>query len=1292
MVGRDHELARLEGALLAAVRGESRLALITGDAGAGKSRLAAEVMRHAHTMRLLTLRGECSESDVSLPYLPLVEAVGPHIADETVRAHVVATLGDEIAPLTRILPQLRAGEAFDATGTSLDRLRLFESVAALLRVLSSSAGGLVLLIEDMHWLDRATQELLEHLVRRLQNAGTLLLLTLRESDITRDHPLRPPVQRWERSGADVIRLQPLSIDDVAGMASAIFDAAETPRAFARMLRDRTDGLPFAVEELLRQAVEQGDMAAPGAEGWEAATLTELPPPRSLTDGILARSARLDAQQLTVLRSAAVLGRSFDFAALQEMVSLPAETVIDTLEVCLEMHLIEEDRTRDDGYRFRHILVRDAIYNDVMVSRRRQMHSRAADALRSTRPDDPADLAHHLIAAGRTADAAVACADAASLALRRLAPGEAADLFAQALSYTADPRERARLECCLGEAFHAAGDVIPAQEHLEAGVAALDDLGEAQLAAHHRLVLGRCRWLRSQYSDSLREFELARAALEQAGPSEDLALAYIRLSGLRAFELEAEEAERLAQRAVVVADEAGSVEQRIAATDWHGLAMCLAGNLDAGLAELDRSRADARARMLYPTESRVLIHELSVLETYGRVIALPPLLERLQSLPEDPWIRVMLPYYQGWMALWSARLVEAAREAERCAELATGFGMQGQAGWGRAVLCLVATELGDLDAATELLPSRDRPLQRQETLEQGWVTLRHQLATGATDDAARLATELSGDPWALAGTVLTDTIAEALVAGGRPGDAGRLLDAIAGHPRAALHRGHMLRARGRVALATGDGRAAAEHLSEAGEAYGAAGYRLELMRTRSLLGEALAAAGDTEAARRTLELGLRDARSVGAVLIARACEAAARRAGVEVDDSTAAGRLTLAAAMGAAAPAPAGDIEPLGTREVTVLVADVRSRTGDGSAQSIQAMEALRRWASLAVQQHHGVVDEFAGEVVMATFNASGRQPDHARHALEAALELVRTSVRLDRAVAAGIATGVATIGRLRQSERITAVGDSPNLAARLHAEAAGGEIVMSEATYEALGDVPPGLGEPQPFSVAVAGAAAPAQALRLGILPVAGRAQPRATATATRPAEGGRLELEGEFWSLSYAGKVIRLKDGKGVRDLARLLASPGTEIAAVDLASVATPVPGGRTRGATADLDLGVEGDAGEVLDERARAEYRQRLIDLEAELAEAEDANDPERASRVRQERDFLIDELGAAVGLMGRSRRALDPAERARKAVTWRLRDTIGRIEAAHPELGRHLQRSVRTGAFCVYDPATPTRWLT
>jgi hypothetical protein len=182
---------------------------------------------------------------------------------------------------------------------------------------------------------------------------------------------------------------------------------------------------------------------------------------------------------------------------------------------------------------------------------------------------------------------------------------------------------------------------------------------------------------------------------------------------------------------------------------------------------------------------------------------------------------------------------------------------------------------------------------------------------------------------------------------------------------------------------------------------------------------------------------------------------------------------------------------------------------------------------------------------------------------------------------------------------------------------------------------------------------------------------------------------EGEFWSLTYEGVVARLRDSKGLRDIARLLGTPGREVAAVDLAG-GELVDIARRAATVGDLGLSVEGDAGEALDAEARAQYRVRLSDLEEEISEADADNDPEKASRAREEREFLLAELGAAVGLGGRARRVFDPAERARKAVTGRIRDAISHIETAHPQLGRHLRRSVRTGSFCVYDPPEATDW--
>lgn len=184
---------------------------------------------------------------------------------------------------------------------------------------------------------------------------------------------------------------------------------------------------------------------------------------------------------------------------------------------------------------------------------------------------------------------------------------------------------------------------------------------------------------------------------------------------------------------------------------------------------------------------------------------------------------------------------------------------------------------------------------------------------------------------------------------------------------------------------------------------------------------------------------------------------------------------------------------------------------------------------------------------------------------------------------------------------------------------------------------------------------------------------------------GNVFRREGEFWRLVHAGREVRLRDSKGMRDLGRLLAEPGRPFPAVDLAAGA-----GTVLHDHAEEGLHAPGDLGEVVDAQARAAYRRRLAELEEEIDDADRAADIGRSARASAEKDALVAQLAAAYGLAGRPRRAGDPAERARQAVTARVRDALGRVETAHPDLGRHLRRSVRTGRICVYEPDSPITW--
>jgi hypothetical protein len=181
-------------------------------------------------------------------------------------------------------------------------------------------------------------------------------------------------------------------------------------------------------------------------------------------------------------------------------------------------------------------------------------------------------------------------------------------------------------------------------------------------------------------------------------------------------------------------------------------------------------------------------------------------------------------------------------------------------------------------------------------------------------------------------------------------------------------------------------------------------------------------------------------------------------------------------------------------------------------------------------------------------------------------------------------------------------------------------------------------------------------------------------ADAASTDRAARFHRDRDTWLLRWEQEQLTVRDVKGLRDLAHLLARPGIEVHVSELVG----------------SDTAAYGDTGEVLDRTAREAYRRRLGDLDADLLEAESNNDLGRAERVRIERDFLVAELSAAVGLGGRIRRSGDNTERARKAVAGRIKQVIDRIAGEAPALGRHLRNSVKTGTYCSYRPERPVDW--
>jgi hypothetical protein len=185
---------------------------------------------------------------------------------------------------------------------------------------------------------------------------------------------------------------------------------------------------------------------------------------------------------------------------------------------------------------------------------------------------------------------------------------------------------------------------------------------------------------------------------------------------------------------------------------------------------------------------------------------------------------------------------------------------------------------------------------------------------------------------------------------------------------------------------------------------------------------------------------------------------------------------------------------------------------------------------------------------------------------------------------------------------------------------------------------------------------------------------------------------EGDYWSLEFDGRTVRVRDLKGMHYLARLLAHPGREFHALDLVAAESVGVTRSESSLTAEVPRTALGDAGEMLDARAKNAYRRRLAEIEDDIAQARALGDTERESQADAERDFLVRELSRAVGLGGRDRRAASASERARVGVTRAIRYAMARIGEHHPLLGEHLNLAIRTGTYCGYlpDPRAGAAW--
>lgn len=462
LIGRAEELARLVRALDDAGAGRASVALVGGDAGVGKTRLTGELAGIARERGHTVLVGQCAELGEAIPYLPLADALRHATRDPATAPRVMEALASRPV-LGRLLPD-GGDDAFGGGGPGeLAQQQLFGSTLGLLGELSD-ARPVVLVLEDLHWADRSTRDLLTFLSRMLQHERVLLVGTYRTDDLYRTHPLRPVIAELLRlpSVAGVV-VRPFDDTEMAEYLAALAGGRPSLETLERVM-ERAEGNPFYAAELLAVAT----------------TGEELP--AALADLLVSRVDRLGDDARLVVRVAAVAGRHVTDDLVRSVCGLDQRAYERALREIVSHRLLVADG--EDGLAFRHALLREAVYADLLPGERTRWHAAFAALLRDaallrtapvsgpghgagngngpgtaapattggglalppgpgSRRRSAAELAYHSLASHDLPGALTASVAAGREAARLGAPAEAHEHFAQALSLWDVVPEQAR---------------------------------------------------------------------------------------------------------------------------------------------------------------------------------------------------------------------------------------------------------------------------------------------------------------------------------------------------------------------------------------------------------------------------------------------------------------------------------------------------------------------------------------------------------------------------------------------------------------------------------------------------------------------------------------------------------------------------------------------------------------------------------------------------------------------------------------------------------------------------------
>ena len=606
-------------ALEGARAGRSAKFLIAGEAGVGKSRLAAEFADVAYRENVLVLSGGCVDlGDGSAPYAPIVEALRTWVRGAS-DAELEAILGPWRSDLAPLVPELRPTRDEIPAGLAGGRTvykgqgHLFEILLAVLQRLAAKEP-VVLLVEDLHWSDRSTRDLLAFLVPNVRNLAVLLVMTYRSDELHRRHPLLPFLAELERSGRVArIELDRFDRGELAAQLRAIAGPDLDPRLID-LIHARSEGNAFFAEELLASARDH----AP----------TTLPP--SLRDVLMARVGGLTDRSQELLRIASAAGQRVDPALVAAAMGTDVSVLDESLrESVSQQILIPDVAPGEERYAFRHALLQEAVYEDLLPGERTRLHAAFARTLGEARAAGDtsrlSELAFHWYAARDLPRAFEAVLDAALAAEAGSAFPEALAHYERALElwdHVPEPESRAGRDRV--DLLATAGSVARycepsrAVSHVRAALRMVDERADPMRAGLLNERLGRYAWIAGQGQVALDAYRRAMSLISAEPPSEARARAVAGLSQILMLQNRYAESRRLADEAIKLAKVTGARQIEGHALNTRAMDRVRDGEVDQALADMDNALRIAEEVGDVDDIDRAYCNRIDVLSVAGRL--------------------------------------------------------------------------------------------------------------------------------------------------------------------------------------------------------------------------------------------------------------------------------------------------------------------------------------------------------------------------------------------------------------------------------------------------------------------------------------------------------------------------------------------------------------------------------------------------------------------------------------------------------------------------------------------------